>query len=168
MDDALKDLPPEERIKKLKELEEKKKREIAEAEELIKESEKEMTGRDDWLRKVPIPEIGKEDLSGLGVEGKELLKTHKGISEEEVVEEESVVKKEESLEETIGQENIKPVQEETQLNEQGYDSIVSKNETAKELFKTQTVEFPRSPLVMKFKHKESGEEFTAINIHLKC
>tara|TARA_B110000977_G_C10828397_1_gene397060 strand:- start:144 stop:653 length:510 start_codon:yes stop_codon:yes gene_type:complete len=31
--------------------------------------------------------------------------------------------------------NIKPVQEETQLNEQGYDSIVSKNETAKELFK---------------------------------
>ena len=39
---------------------------------------------------------------------------------------------------------------------------------AKELFKTQTVEFPRSPLVMKFKHKESGEEFTAINIHLKC
>lgn len=29
-------------------------------------------------------------------------------------------------------------------------------------------EFPRSPLVMSFKHKRSGLEFTAINIHLKC
>ncbi len=111
MEDALKDLPPEERIKKLKELEEKKKKEIAEAEKLIKESEKEMTGRDDWLRKVPIPEIGKEDLVGLGVEGKELLKTHKGLTEDKEEEEPVPVKKEESLEETIGHEEIKPVQD---------------------------------------------------------
>jgi endonuclease/exonuclease/phosphatase family metal-dependent hydrolase len=41
-------------------------------------------------------------------------------------------------------------------------------QTATELFKTQTVEFPRSPLSMKFKHKSTGEVFTAINIHLKC
>ena len=41
-------------------------------------------------------------------------------------------------------------------------------EEAVELFKTQTREFPRSPLVMKFKHISTGEVFTAINMHLKC
>ena len=117
MDDKLKNLPPEERIKKLKELEEKKKKEIAEAEKLIKESEKEMTGRDEWLRKVPIPEVGKEDFIGLGVEGKELLKVHRGVSEKVETEEnpeeinKRATKEQDSLEETISHEEIKPIQD---------------------------------------------------------
>jgi len=87
-DENLDNLPPEEKIKKLKELEKKRKQEIDDARKKIQESEKELTARDEWARKVPIPQIAQEDLVGLGVEGKEILEVHKGIKEkkEEVLE----------------------------------------------------------------------------------
>jgi hypothetical protein len=91
MEPELRKLSPEERIKKLKELEEKKKKEIEEAAKEIEESRKEIASRQKWLEKVPIPEVGKEELSELSVEGKELLKRHKGIKEKEKETETKVV-----------------------------------------------------------------------------
>ena len=76
-----KDLPPEERIKKLKKLKEEKEKEIAEAQKLIKESEEELTDRRKFKEKVPIPESAKNDLEGLSKEGKEILKEQKGLRE---------------------------------------------------------------------------------------
>ncbi|PIN75940.1 hypothetical protein COV17_03385 [Candidatus Woesearchaeota archaeon CG10_big_fil_rev_8_21_14_0_10_36_11] len=80
-EDSLKNIPPEERIKKLKELEKKKKQEIEEAQKAIRESEKEITEKRKWKDKVPIPELAKNDLVGLSEEGKAVLKEWKGLEE---------------------------------------------------------------------------------------
>ncbi len=98
MDEDLKKLPPKERLKKLKELEKKKKQEIEEAHKQLLETEEEITEQQKWVDKVPIPEV-EGGLEGLGKDGKELLKTHHGVSE--------------SLEETLAGEQI-PVTEEEQ------------------------------------------------------
>src|SRR3990167_2739866 len=85
--DELKDLPPEERIKRLKKLEEEKKKEIEEAEKIIKESNEEITERRKWIEKVPIPQVAQDDLEGLGEEGKQLFNVHRGKKEEAAKEE---------------------------------------------------------------------------------
>ena len=105
MADDLKDLPPEERIKKLKELEKKRKKEIEEAQKTIKESEDEITERFKWRQKVPMPEFASDDLTGLSKEAKDILKSERGIKDD-VVEEvvEPPQKEELNLEETVGME----------------------------------------------------------------
>ena len=108
-EDDIKKLPPEERIKKLKELEAKKKKEIAEAEKAIQESQDEITDRRKWLDKVPIPEIGKEELEGLSAEGREILKVNKGLAPKAKPGEEELEKKDQkisALEEAIAQEKF--------------------------------------------------------------
>ena len=82
-EENLDNLPPEERIKKLKELEKKRQKEIEDAKKKIKESESELTERRKWFEKVPIPQVAQEDLTGLGKEGKEILEVHKGVKEKE-------------------------------------------------------------------------------------
>lgn len=76
-----KELPPEERIKKLKKLKEEKEKEIADAQKKIKESEKEITEREKFKEKVPIPESEKQDLEGLSEEGKGIIKEQRGLHE---------------------------------------------------------------------------------------
>ena len=110
-DEDLKKLPPEERIKRLKELEQKRKKEIEDAQTQIRESEQELSARKRWVEKVPIPEVIKEDLEGLSEEGKQLLKVHKGkaVEKKEVEEEKkpSVPRgKASALEETVAREKI--------------------------------------------------------------
>lgn len=80
-DENLKGLPPEERLKKLKELENKKKKEIEEAQKLIRESEEEITEKGKFKEKVPMPEFAKSDLEGLSKEAREILKEQKGLKE---------------------------------------------------------------------------------------
>ncbi len=104
-DKDIKDLPPEERIRRLKELEKKRKKELAEAEEEIRRSHEELTKRREWFEKVPIPEVIQEDEQGLGEEGRELIRTHRGWGENPKVEEEVPAKRREiSLEETLERE----------------------------------------------------------------
>ena len=81
MADELKNLPPEERIKKLKELEKQRKKEIEEAQKKIKESEDELRERRKWKEKVPIPEFAQEGFGGLSEEAKDILKQHRGVKE---------------------------------------------------------------------------------------
>jgi len=57
-------LKPEERIKKLKELEEASKKEIEEAKKLIEKSEQELA-KDDIVRRVSVPQSRKIDISDL-------------------------------------------------------------------------------------------------------
>ncbi len=107
----LKRLPPEERLRKLKELEKKKKQELAEAEKEIRDSQNEITEKKKWIEKIPIPEVAKEELGGLSDEGKQLLRTHKG-TKEKVKEEDSEttpkppLKRGSTLEETVLQEKV--------------------------------------------------------------
>ena len=106
-EENLDNLPPEERIKKLKELEKKRQKEIEEAKKKILESEKELTARDEWARKVPIPQFSQNDLVGLSAEGKEILAVSKGIKvkkkddEDDEDSEESVEKKVEKIENDV-------------------------------------------------------------------
>ena len=84
--DELKKLSPSERIARLKELEEKRKNEIEEAEALIKESEREITIEDE-LRKIPIPHAKFFDVSELGMvspEGKRAAKHARFMGDEKV------------------------------------------------------------------------------------
>ena len=113
MADELKNLPPEERIRKLKELEKQRKREIEDAQKKIKESEDELRERRKWKDKVPIPEFAQDGFGGLSEEAKEILKQHRGVKErvlEPVLEQKpksSVKNKEQfSLEETLRREQI--------------------------------------------------------------
>ncbi|HIJ12071.1 TPA: hypothetical protein HA278_08500 [Candidatus Woesearchaeota archaeon] len=98
----VKKLHPADRIKKLKQLEQEKKKEIEEMEKLIEESQQELTSKKEFKEKVPIPQVASRDISALSAEGREILKMHRGISEvgdEDDVEEK--IEQEESLEETV-------------------------------------------------------------------
>jgi len=95
-----KDLSPEDRIKKLKKLKAEKEKEIAEAQQLIKESEDELTDKANLKEKIPIPESAKEDLEGLSKEAKEILKVQKGLKEK-VEESEDEIKKVEEIEDDL-------------------------------------------------------------------
>jgi membrane protein involved in colicin uptake len=63
--EELRKLSPQERIRKLKEIEEKRKKEIEEAETLIRESELEIGEHEEFRRKVPIDEVRATDISTL-------------------------------------------------------------------------------------------------------
>ncbi|MBU0459400.1 MAG: hypothetical protein KKH52_04880 [Nanoarchaeota archaeon] len=107
MADDLEDLPPEERIKRLKELEKKRKQEIVEAQQQIRESENELKDRLKWKEKVPIPEFAQDELIGLSEEAKEILVRDRGIRKQfEDVEEVPLVKEGASLEEALGGEEL--------------------------------------------------------------
>jgi len=113
--DDLKDLTPQERLKRLKELEQKKKKEIEEARKLIQESEKDITAEHKFKEKVPIPEVGLENLQGLSEEGRQLLMVLKDLKEKKKQEEpikkiKAVLDSEDTLEETITRINPIPIQ----------------------------------------------------------
>lgn len=110
-EENLKRLPPEERLRKLKELEKKKKQELAEAEKEIRDSQNEITEKKRWVDKIPIPEVAKEELEGLSDEGKQLLRTHKGTKEKAKEEDSETIpkpplKRGSTLEETVMQEKV--------------------------------------------------------------
>lgn len=112
IEEEIKNLPPKEKIRKLKELEEKKKEEIEEAQKILKESEKELTEREDWEKKIPIPQVEVESTENRTEAEKEIIEAHKGIAKkrglgaEEFSKEEIIPKKGESLEETVGKEKV--------------------------------------------------------------
>ncbi len=116
-DDDIKKLNPEDRVKKLKEIADKKKKEIEEAQKEIREAEGEMSEKRKEKEKVPIPEVAKEEVDGLSETAQAILKEQRGISkksaaEEKKSDEEKSSKgqkndsKELSLEDTVAQEKV--------------------------------------------------------------
>ena len=101
----VKKLSPQERIKRLKEIAEKDKKEIEDAQKLIKESETEIEVEEKEKEQIPIPQLKATDISELTGQAKEMFKA-KRYKSEKVPEEE----KEEPtpLEETVEQEQITP------------------------------------------------------------
>lgn len=106
-------LPPKERIKRLKELEKKKKQEILEMEELIEESHKEIQDQAKFQEKVPIPQVARGDTSDLSESGKEVVRTLRGSKKTIEIEkqDESSHETEDNLEETVQSERIAPISE---------------------------------------------------------
>lgn len=78
----LKKLSPRERLGKLKEIEDKRKKEIEEAERLIRQTENELAAEQDKKQKLPIPQIAALDISLLTtVDEKAIFKTRRYIEE---------------------------------------------------------------------------------------
>ena len=82
IEEDISSFPPEERIKKLKELEKKRKKEITEAQKIIKDSEQELNEQRKWKEKVPIPQVARTLFKDLSAEEKEIIEAHKGIKGE--------------------------------------------------------------------------------------
>lgn len=114
-EEEIKGLPPEEKIKRLKETEEKKRKEIEEAQKMLREAEKELTDKEEWQRKVPIPQVAAEEVEEMSEAEKEIVKAHRGIRGKKAGREEEEEKSfgekggrrksgEESLEEAVAKE----------------------------------------------------------------
>jgi hypothetical protein len=102
--DELKKLSPEERLAKLKEIEEKSKKEIAEAQKLIQESEGEIEEKKKFEDKVPIPQlIAHGDVSLEAKEEKEMFESQR---EKTGAKEDTPELKEKSLEDQLRSEHI--------------------------------------------------------------
>lgn len=106
--DKLKGLSPEERIKRLKELEQKRKKEIESAQKLIKQTEIEIEEKSKEKQQLPIPQLKSEDLASLtSKEEKEIFKIKRYESSSEKKETKNKEPKPDlRLEETIWQEKL--------------------------------------------------------------
>jgi len=105
--EELKHLSPEERLAKLKEIEEKSKKEIEEAQKLIKQSEEEISEKKKFEEKVPIPQLISEEGRGLETsEEKEMFEAQREKARKQVKEKAPEEKKKASLEEQIESEHI--------------------------------------------------------------
>jgi len=121
----LKKLPPEERIRKLKELAENDKKEIEEAQKLIRDSEIEEEEKKKLLRKIPIPQMKAVDIESLFSETeKQAFETVRQVQrkkEEPKMKDmasEEEKKSMDSLEETVKVEQPRFSEEEFQENKQ--------------------------------------------------
>lgn len=113
---GLKKLFPEERIRKLKEIQEKNKKEIDEAQELIRESEQE-AARDEEVRRIPIPQLKSVDIDALfSNEEKEMFKAKRFVENKEKPVEEKSPKKEKKTLEEVAEEAPRLTQEEQRAN----------------------------------------------------
>ncbi len=115
-------LPPEERIKKFREEEKKKQKEIDDARKKIKESEDELTERRKWEDKVPIPEFMAESLEGLSKDAQDMIRSQKGISKKE-----NFDGSEEELQKETNEGNKEKINLEKTLNSENFDKNVNVN-----------------------------------------
>ena len=88
-----KNLHPADRIKKLKEMQKEKEKEIAKAAKDIRDAQEQLKGEQEWADKVPVPQVAAENVEGLSEEEKLLLQVHKGLKKKQEVKEESKEKK---------------------------------------------------------------------------
>ncbi len=109
--DELKKLSPQDRLKKLKEIEDRNKKEIQEAQKLMKQSEAELEEEEKTKKQLPLPQLRSIDdsnLFGKGTQEDDMLATkqfkqiRRGKKEEEL--EEQVEEKGGALENTVSRE----------------------------------------------------------------
>ena len=91
--DEIKKLSPEERIRRLKKLEEEKRKEIEEAETLLKQSEGEMEQEEKLRKEIPIPQIKAVDIGQLFTKEEKQLFATKRYQESKLKEPEEVADK---------------------------------------------------------------------------
>ena len=104
--EELKKLSPEERLRRLKELEKKRKVEIEEAQKLMKQSEAELDQQRKLQEKIPIPQLISEQMETLTTgEEREMFRSHRFLGRRAEQERRKRPKtKEETLEETLEKE----------------------------------------------------------------
>lgn len=116
----LKNLSPTERIKKLKEQQEKSKKEIEEAQKLIKESEAEEEQEEDLRQKIPVPQLKAVDIDSLfSPEEKEIFRLKRYIEEKKAPEKDKKQKRTEL--ETIAEEAPRQRFEQPEIRQYGFE-----------------------------------------------
>lgn len=102
----MKRLSPEERLKKLRELQEKRRKEIEEAQKLLKESEEELRMQKGLEEKIPIPQVTAEQEETLtSTEEKEVFTQHRlKVASRKATETKKKEVKEETLEQAVAEE----------------------------------------------------------------
>jgi hypothetical protein len=120
--DELKKLSPEERIKRLKEIEKRNQEEIKKAQDLIKKSEAEIEEEENSKRKIPIPQLKSVDVSSLfgkGTQEEQMFATKRFKAttrkEEPELEEKLTPKQTEALEDKIQRERTRLREEAEQV-----------------------------------------------------
>ncbi len=88
--DEIKKLSPEERVKRLKKLEEEKRKEIEEAEKLMKESVGQLEREEEIRRKIPVPQMKAVDIGQLFTKEEKQIFAAKRYQKAETAEEEIV------------------------------------------------------------------------------
>jgi len=122
--DDLKKLPPEERIRKLKEISEKGKKEIEEAQKAIKDSEDEAEENAELLRKVPIPQIKAVDIESLfSEEEKDAFSTMRFVDRKKTQSQKITQQEAKNLEEQVSQEKPKVSEKELKQNQEYIHSL---------------------------------------------
>lgn len=123
----IKKLSVEERIRKLKDMQEKNKEEIKKAQELLRESEEELEEKEKEKAEIPIPQLRAVDIGELFTEEEKQMFNAKRFKTEEPE------KKEEALEETVEAEEKKLTPEQIEQVQQQYRTQLTK-ESAEELY----------------------------------
>jgi len=114
--DEIKKLSPEERIRKLKEVTEKDKKEIESAQKLIKQSEAEIEEERRMREQIPIPQVKAVDISELFTqEEKAIYRTKRGVGPEREEEAE-----EKPLEQAVEEEEVKLTEEQQKEQQNQY------------------------------------------------
>ncbi|MBI2545820.1 hypothetical protein HYV81_01430 [Candidatus Woesearchaeota archaeon] len=107
-------LPPEERLKRLREIEERNKKEIEEAHKLMQESEAELVEEEKEKEQLPIPQLKAVDFDTLvSEEERRIFATKRQVSARKKDDEDEKPKRaEKKLEETLGSEptRLSPVE----------------------------------------------------------
>jgi len=117
----LKKLSPEERVKKLKEIEERSRKEIEEAQKLMGESIREIEIEQGIKEKMPIPQLAAVDIDSLfTIEEKDMFKTNRFVSAKK---EPIVAEKKEFLDELIEKEKPQDVKETHKQYGQAFDEM---------------------------------------------
>ena len=162
----LKDLPPEERIKRLKEIEEKKKKEIEEARKLMTDSEDELEDIEEEKRKIPIQQLKSEGLESLETaEEKELFKTKRFVSEKPKTREIEIPGREKELEEVVQKEQVKlaPGQEKQYGMQEG-NPLAGMYDTINQLGQTHPSEWRYEQIKQFYQTQEEIEKMEGYNL----
>jgi len=126
--DDIKKLSPEERIKRLKELEEERKKEIQEAEKLMKSSEDEIVVQEKIRRDIPIPQLKAVDVDHLfSAAEKQMFESKHGqrqkglkdmVADAKPQKKEGILPEALPLEETVAMEQANVTQEQLQSQQE--------------------------------------------------
>ncbi len=131
--DDFKKMSPEERIKKLKQLEADRRKELAEAEKMIKESEGELANEEKIRQEIPVPQMAAVDINNLFTkEEKEIFAAKRyqssGPLKDDSGEPAKKQKKEKSLEEEIEDSRVAKLTDEQAASQRQYGAQLAREQ----------------------------------------
>jgi hypothetical protein len=163
--DELRGLSPRERLRRLKELEEERKKEIQEAQELIKQSEGEIEREEQLRREIPIPQVKAVDIEHLfSPEEKRLFEAKRFVQEKKKTEEGEELPQERSLEETVEREKKNLTPKQLAEQQQYRINLIEAWKTKPTEYITNRLEEIRNTATAEMSLRQENEQYAAYSI----